>query len=341
MTFLTIQAPVGNTHHDLHLSNVTSLRGVPKSSYKLRCSTLASSRLQAPPTLDTKCKLGWKEDLKTSFTLGPLIGASAFGKVFMGTDKASGNAVAVKTMPKIRVGLTQSQTQDRIQKEIEVLQVLQSCPGVIKLLDCFEDERQVQIVTELCPGGDLQQYVHSKGALQEKQLAAIANEVLKTVKQCHDSGVLHGDVKPGNFCFKECEFSATSLRAIDFGCSQYLSNKKKRFTKRTGTPAFMSPEIYAKDYGQKADIWSAGVMLYWLFSMRLPFFKSEDAAKATHSLDDMEAAVGGAEISYSFGPWRRISPEGLDFIMNCLQRCEMDRFGVDEALSHPWLALNP
>jgi hypothetical protein len=43
--------------------------------------------------------------------------------------------------------------------------------------------------------------------------------------------------------------------------------------------------------------------------MRLPFFRSDDAVKATHSLDDMEAAVGGAEISYSYGPWRRISPE--------------------------------
>jgi hypothetical protein len=30
--------------------------------------------------------------------------------------------------------------------------------------------------------------------------------------------------------------------------------------------------------------------------------------------------------------------QGLDFIMNCLQRCEMDRFGVEEALCHPWLA---
>jgi len=37
----------------------------------------------------------------------------------------------------------------------------------------------------------------------------------------------------------------------------------RRMSKRTGTPVFMAPEIFARDYSEKADVWSVGVMLYW------------------------------------------------------------------------------
>lgn len=38
------------------------------------------------------------------------------------------------------------------------------------------------------------------GPLDEASLALVAFEVLKIVKACHDMGILHGDVKPANFC---------------------------------------------------------------------------------------------------------------------------------------------
>ena len=62
-----------------------------------------------------------------------------------------------------------------------------------------------------------------------------------------------GDVKPGNFCLKaEGALSpsqkprAGSIKAIDFGCSQSIGTRSqaRRLSKRSGTPAFMSPEIF-------------------------------------------------------------------------------------------------
>jgi calcium/calmodulin-dependent protein kinase I len=157
-----------------------------------------------------------------------------------------------------------------------MLERLQACPGVIRLLECYEDATSVQIVTELCPGGDLQKFVevgrgggmcarrkrgrvrhepgvrsfawpcmashalsrawppyahaHAQtyGPLDEPSLALVAFEVLKIVKSCHDMGILHGDVKPANFCLKDVKRNlfqnkqSSNLRAIDFGCSQFL-----------------------------------------------------------------------------------------------------------------------
>ena len=54
------------------------------------------------------------------------------------------------------------------------------------------------------------------------------------------------------------------LAAIDLGCSQYLG--PERFTKRTGTPVYMAPEIFERDYYVEADMWSVGVMLYQLYA---------------------------------------------------------------------------
>jgi serine/threonine protein kinase len=110
----------------------------------------------------------------------------------------------------------------------------------------------------------------------------------------------------------------------------------RRLTKRTGTPVFMAPEIFARNYGGKADIWGVGVMLYWLFCKRFPFFPNAEVVKQAR-LEEVAHAVSCAPISYDSGPWVGMSPEGVDFVSRCLARSEDERLDTDEALSHPWL----
>ena len=46
---------------------------------------------------------------------------------------------------------------------------------------------------ELCQGGDLSAYVAANGSLDEESLAAVASQVLRTVKNCHEHNILHGE----------------------------------------------------------------------------------------------------------------------------------------------------
>mmetsp|Transcript_37652 Transcript_37652/g.111374 ORF Transcript_37652/g.111374 Transcript_37652/m.111374 type:complete len:372 (-) Transcript_37652:2622-3737(-) len=305
----------------------------------------STAPVQAAPTtlgaaLNPASELGWRTDFSDVYLRGKMIGAGSFGQVHLGIDQESGLEVAIKTLPKVRGKLSRERTLDKISRETEMLERLQSCPGVIRLLECFEDSASVQIVTELCPGGDLQKFVETYGPLDEASMALVAFEVLKIIKACHDMGILHGDVKPANFCLtgvKRNLFknkSCSNLRAIDFGCSQFLGGR--RLTKRTGTPVFMAPEIFARNYGAKADIWGVGVMLYWLFSKRFPFFENVDMVKQAR-LDEVAYAVGQAPISFDWGPWQQMSPQGLDFVSHCLSRDEGERLCTDAALMHPWL----
>ena len=55
------------------------------------------------------------------------------------------------------------------------------------------------------------------------------------------------------------------------GCSQALL-LPEGLSRRTGTPVFMAPEVYARKYGRPADLWSAGIMMYQLLAGRFPFW---------------------------------------------------------------------
>jgi hypothetical protein len=59
-------------------------------------------------------------------------------------------------MPKQRGKLTKERTLQKLVKEVGILQRIQECPNVVRLLGCYEDTDHVMLVTELCEGGDLQ-----------------------------------------------------------------------------------------------------------------------------------------------------------------------------------------
>lgn len=94
--------------------------------------------------------------------------------------------------------------------------------------------------------------------------------------------IVHGDVKPANFMLKQrfreplraLERGAPQgswLKAVDFGCSQSYRNKAS-LSRRTGTPVYMAPEVFKRDYLQASDMWSLGMMMYQLLTGRFPFW---------------------------------------------------------------------
>ena len=94
--------------------------------------------------------------------------------------------------------------------------------------------------------------------------------------------IVHGDVKPANFMLKQrfrdplraLERGAPQgswLKAVDFGCSQSYRSKTS-LSRRTGTPVYMAPEVFKRDYLQASDMWSLGMMMYQLLTGRFPFW---------------------------------------------------------------------
>lgn len=287
--------------------------------------------------------LHWRADFRQRYVMGKHVGGGSFGQVNLGIDLQTGQEVAVKVMPKQRGKITRERTCQKLMTEVAILNSLQECPNVVRLLGYFEEDEQVLVVTEYCSGGDLQRiYEQRTEGLSERAVALIAYEVLKVIQCCHSRGIIHGDVKPANFVLKVPQklslttLDATNgpwLKAVDFGCSQILDGSG-RLSKRTGTPVYMAPEIFQRDYSTQADLWSLGVMLYQLFAARFPFWEGRDCSAT--KLEDVMQAVLETEITYDYGPWHYMTPEGRDFVKGCLNRDQNQRLTIDQALRHKW-----
>jgi len=95
--------------------------------------------------------------------------------------------------------------------------------------------------------------------------------VLRTLAQCHERGILHRDIKPGNFMFLK-EEENSPIKAIDFGLAVFYEKDIPREDLGfDGTPWFMAPEVLSSKVVTVSDVWSAGVMAYQLLSGFLPF----------------------------------------------------------------------
>ncbi|CAJ0575124.1 unnamed protein product, partial [Mesorhabditis spiculigera] len=91
----------------------------------------------------------------------------------------------------------------------------------------------------------------------------------------------------------------------------------------------MAPEVVEKrEYGTKADTWSAGVLLYLLLSGRLPFSGNNE---------QIYDAIQNGRYSVSGGIWNFISNSAKDLLIRLLNRDQEQRFSATEALQHDWL----
>uniref|UniRef100_H3BH09 non-specific serine/threonine protein kinase n=1 Tax=Latimeria chalumnae TaxID=7897 RepID=H3BH09_LATCH len=132
---------------------------------------------------------------KFEFSRKDLIGHGAFAVVFKGRHKEKQEwEVAVKCINK--KNLAKSQTL--LGKEIKILKELKH-ENIVALLD-FQQERswQVFLFPVYCNGGDLADYLHSKGTLSEDTIRLFLQQIAGAMKTLHSKGIIHRDLKPQN-----------------------------------------------------------------------------------------------------------------------------------------------
>lgn len=100
----------------------------------------------------------------------------------------------------------------------------------------------MHIVMELCDGSALTDAVSAGRLSDERDIAIIVSSILRFIAQCHGKGIVYRDVKPDNFLFVRDEASSP-IKATDFGLSIRHSSGEAPLTSRSGTPAYMAPEV--------------------------------------------------------------------------------------------------
>ncbi|BDA42700.1 Calcium-dependent protein kinase 17 [Coccomyxa sp. Obi] len=287
----------------------------------------------------------WKSSFRERYALGRHIGSGSYGVVHVCIDEVTKQKAAVKILPKVRSKQLPQKTLRKLEREVTLMaRVSRQSSGITPLIDVYEDKNYVYIVMGLNEGGDLEELLETYGPFSERATAAVIYECLKIISVCHANGVLLGDIKPANFMLRqryrdplkalESEHLGEGfLTAVDFGCSQAVGPTP--LARRTGTPVYMSPETFRREYHLEADLWSLGMMMYQLIAGRFPFWASIEQCR-TRSLEEVMKAVIMEDIPVDYGPWLSVSPEGLSLLQGLLTRDPTQRLTAVEALQHPW-----
>jgi calcium/calmodulin-dependent protein kinase I len=204
--------------------------------------------------------------------------------------------------------------------------------NILTLVDYFETQNNLYLVTDLALGGELFDRICRKGSYYECDAANLILATLSAVSYLHDHGIVHRDLKPENLLFRTPEDNADLLIA-DFGLSRIMDEEQFHvLTTTCGTPGYMAPEIFKKTgHGKPVDVWAIGVITYFLLCGYTPFDRDSN-------LEEMQAILVA---DYSFHPvefWRGVSDAARDFIRRCLTIDPTQRITAHEALSHPFVA---
>lgn len=237
------------------------------------------------------------------------------------------NTFAIKTIHK-----------DKVEKEMNVLYAEMYClkvldhPNVVCFYESFQDETNFHIAMEYLAGGELTKAITDNLEFGEREVRTCFYQVLKVINHLHGKGICHRDIKPENFLFAK-KNSFNEIKIVDFGLSKRCITEvgRTRMFRLCGSPYYVAPEVLTGDYDEKCDLWSAGIMLYFMLAKRLPYnVKNTDKTIFFKS-------VLREKFDYS-SPFARfkISPEAIDLTKRLLERSPFKRVSISQALHHPW-----
>lgn len=174
-----------------------------------------------------------KENIENSYIIISALGKGSFGCVYKAQKKLTNELRAVKVLQKKNLD---SVNRKALLEEVEILKSLNH-PNILKVFEVYEDSISINIITDLCTGGELfDRIVESKG-FSENKAANYMYQLISAVRTCHDKGIVHRDLKPENILFIN-EREDSPLKVIDFGTSKKLDGKNF-LSSLTGTVRFI------------------------------------------------------------------------------------------------------
>jgi len=205
---------------------------------------------------------------------------------------------------------TSQLTEDQeyyVLNEIDILTSL-SHPNIVVLEEVYQDDSHLYLVFEYLKGGDLLDAISRKGKFSEKDAAKSLIGVIDALNYCHNSGVVHRDIKLENLFYDNVD-SSSIVKVGDFGLAfNDPQSDQPVMTTVCGTLAYTAPEIINQEkYTPAVDAWSIGVVIYFLLSGSSPFKSSLSMTE-----EDVKHKIKECQFSFPEELWKGVSSEGTD-----------------------------
>ena len=202
------------------------------------------------------------------FKIGKVLGKGAFSSVLLVKRIQDNKTYAMK---RVKIGQLSYKDKQNALNEIRILASL-SHPNIIGYKEAFFDDitQTLNIVMEFADDGDIQSKIKNnqkkKLYFTEDTIWNLLIQILEGLNYLHENKIMHRDLKSANiFLNKEGIVKIGDLNVSKVTQFGFAST-------HTGTPYYASPEVW-KDhpYDYKCDIWSVGVILYELCTLKVPF----------------------------------------------------------------------
>ena len=213
------------------------------------------------------------------WTITRFLGAGAMGAVYEAMPQ-TGTRVAVKVLRGrvhggTEAGAKADPASERFRVEAEATYKLHKHKNVIQIIaygTLPAPDSRPYLVMEFLEGSSLDDRLRQDPP-SGQELRRLLSEACDGLAAIHNAGIVHRDLKPDNMWVVKAEEGETATKLLDFGISKMAGAKKlTEVGVAIGTPFYISPEqLCQREADARSDIYAFGVILYEVFSGRVPF----------------------------------------------------------------------
>ncbi|XP_043973271.1 serine/threonine-protein kinase Nek10 isoform X1 [Gambusia affinis] len=208
------------------------------------------------------------------------LGSGAFGSVFKVQKQTGQNFLALKevNLHNPVFGKDKKSRDSNVEKiifELTVIREQMTHPNIVKYYKTFLEDDKLYIVMELIEGVPLAEHFNSLRDKQQKftedRIWNIFIQMCLALRYLHkEKRIVHRDLSPSNIMLGE----NNKVTITDFGLAKQ-KQENSELTSVVGTILYSCPEVVQnKPYGDKADIWALGCILYQMATLQPPFYSS-------------------------------------------------------------------
>jgi serine/threonine-protein kinase len=200
-----------------------------------------------------------------------ILGKGSTGAVYRARDRELDDELALKVLS---IEADSGAQAERVRQEIRLARQI-THPNVVRAYDFGEADGLRFLTMEYVPGTTLRELIDRHHGVELTPALQVAKQICRGLAAVHKAGIVHGDLKPQNVMV----MASGVAKLMDFGVARPRARQDAAGVVVAGTPLYMSPEqAKGAELDDRSDIYSAGVVMFEMFTGQVPF-RGRDATE--------------------------------------------------------------